>query len=132
MGLFDFLKPKKIIETSELNQQKEPSNHLLIIQFFYGIEDISELHQLEDKLRLLLIENEVGSYQGHEISLDFGDGYLFLIGEDAAKIYECIKPLLESYYFMDKSIATLRNGSFDEDNAQEKDYVLRFSKLADL
>ncbi|MNU63832.1 hypothetical protein D3C71_530900 [compost metagenome] len=130
MGWFGFFQRK---ETSTAKENVTPvsENHLVVIQFFYGIEDISELHHLEDELRLLLIEQGVGSYHGHEISMDFGDGYLFIIGENADKIYECVKPLLQSYYFMDKSIATLRTGSFEQENAQEKDFILRYSKLAE-
>ncbi|AEA45914.1 hypothetical protein [Fluviicola taffensis] len=130
MKLLDLFKVKKTPEAPVLSNQKESSNHLVIIQFFYGIEDLSELNHLENELRLRLIESEIGSYNGHEISLDFGDGYLFFIGEDSEQIYECVKPILENYYFMDKSIATLRTGTFEQENAQEKDFVLRFSKLA--
>lgn len=130
MSLFGFLKKHKAPESSAPEPQDETPNYeMVIVQFFYGIEDIGELHQLEQALNDLISESGVGEYKGHEISLDFGDGYLFLLGPNAEKIYACIKPLLESYYFMDKSIATLRTGDFQHPEAKETDYQLRFAKF---
>ncbi|WP_300353010.1 hypothetical protein [Fluviicola sp.] len=117
------------METTKEKPQPVTENHLVVIQFFYGIEDLNELHELEKQLDSNITINALGKYEGHEISMDFGDGYLYFNGENADQIFQAIKPILEQHYFMDKSIATLRFGSFENPMATEKDYCIRFSKL---
>lgn len=133
MSIFNLFQKPKVSE-NEQPPTPIPENdyEMVIIQFFYGIEDIRELHELEHQLSELINNAGVGEYHGHEISMDFGDGYLFIVGDDAEQIYHCVKPLLESHYFMDRSVATLRSGSFEKQNAQEKDYVLRYKLLSNL
>lgn len=130
MGFFQLFKPKSKAVIPLEEQESTRPNQIVVVQFFYGIEDISDLHILENELKILLQEKKIGTYVGHEISLDFGDGYLFIVGEDAQEIYSSIKPLLETYYFMDKSLATLRSGSFEQSNVKETDHIIRYSKLA--
>ncbi|WP_343632480.1 hypothetical protein [Fluviicola sp.] len=104
-------------------------NHLVVIQFFYGIENLNELHELEKQLDSNITNSALGKYEGHDISMDFGDGYLYFNGKNADQIFDAIKPILEQHYFMDKSIATLRSGSFENPAAEERDFTIRFSKL---
>lgn len=129
MGLFDFFH-KKSMEATKEKTKPVNENHLVVIQFFYGIEDLNELHELEKQLDSNITDNALGKYEGHDISLDFGDGYLYFNGKNADQIFEAIKPILEQHYFMDKSIATLRFGSFENPQAAEKDYCIRFTKLS--
>lgn len=128
MGLFNFFH-KKNMETTKEKPKVDTENHLVVIQFFYGIEDLNELHELEKQLDSNITTNALGKYEGHDISLDFGDGYLYFNGKNADQIFQAIKPILEQHYFMDKSIATLRFGSFENPEAEERDFVVRFSKL---
>ena len=128
MGLFDFFHKKKM-ETTKEKPKVDNENHLVVIQFFYGIEDLNELHELEKQLDSNIKTNSLGKYDGHDISLDFGDGYLYFNGENADQIFQSIKPILEQHYFMDKSIATLRFGSFENPEAKEQDFTIRFAKL---
>lgn len=129
MGWLAFLQRKNT--TSDEPKNAFPAeDHLVVIQFFYGIEDLSELHELEEQLQSNITDSKLGRYEGHDISLDFGDGYLYFNGKNAEQLFEAIKPILEQHYFMDKSIATLRYGAFENPNAQERDCTIRFSKLA--
>ncbi len=129
MGWLAFFQRKNT--TSDESGNAFPAeDHLVVIQFFYGIEDLSELHELEEQLQSNITDTELGRYEGHDISLDFGDGYLYFNGKNAEQLFEAIKPILEQHYFMDKSIATLRYGAFENPNAQERDCTIRFSKLA--
>lgn len=128
MGLFDFFQ-KKNAEVIIEKPTHIDENHLVIIQFFYGIEDLNELHELEKQLDSKITNSALGKYEGHDISLDFGDGYLYFNGENADQIFQSIKPILEQHYFMDKSIATLRFGSFENPTAEERDFTIRFTKL---
>ncbi len=129
MGWFGFFQRKDA--ASAIPGTSFPvEDHLVVIQFFYGIEDLSELHELEAQLQSNITDAKLGRYEGHDISLDFGDGYLYFNGKNAEQLFEAIRPILEQHYFMDKSIATLRYGAFENPNAQERDCTIRFSKLA--
>ncbi|MDR0802956.1 hypothetical protein [Fluviicola sp.] len=129
MGLFGLFQ-RKHTATGKTANSLPPEEHLIVIQFFYGIEDLSELHELEEQLHSNITNSNLGRYEGHDISLDFGDGYLYFNGKNAEKLFEAIKPILERHYFMDKSIATLRYGTFENPDASERDCTIRFSKLA--
>ncbi|MNJ84527.1 hypothetical protein D3C87_19840 [compost metagenome] len=129
MGWLAFFQ-RKNTTSDEPGNAFPAEDHLVVIQFFYGIEDLSELHELEEQLQSNITDTELGRYEGHDISLDFGDGYLYFNGKNAEQLFEAIKPILEQHYFMDKSIATLRYGAFENPNAQERDCTIRFSKLA--
>lgn len=128
MKLFGFFQRKKGKAMKE-NITHMDENHLVVIQFFYGIENLNELHELEKQLDSNITGSALGKYQGHDLSMDFGDGYLYFNGKNADQIFQSIKPILEQHYFMDKSIATLRSGSFENPAAEERDYTIRFSKL---
>jgi len=128
MKLFGIFQKKRADATKE-NAAHMEENQLVVIQFFYGIENLNELHELERQLDSNITSNALGKYEGHDISLDFGDGYLYFNGKNADHIFEAIKPILEQHYFMDKSIATLRSGSFENPKAQERDFTIRFTKL---
>lgn len=130
MRLFDFFQKKNVQATTEKTKRMN-ENQLVVVQFFYGIDDLNELHELEKQLYSNSANNAIGKYEGHEISLDFGDGYLYFNGENAEELFHSIKPILEQHYFMDKSIATLRFGSFENPEAEERDFLIRFSKLSD-
>lgn len=130
MGLLDFFQ-KKTAGTAGQQPIYLDENQLVVIQFFYGIEDLDELHQLEKQLHSIISGGALGKYEGHEISMDFGDGYLYFNGKNAEHLFQSIKPVLEEHYFMDKSIATLRSGSFENPAAEEKDFTIRFRKLSE-
>ncbi|WP_343747705.1 hypothetical protein [Fluviicola sp.] len=129
MSLFGLFQ-RKHTPTDKTATSLPPEEHLVVIQFFYGIEDLSELHELEEQLHSNITNSNLGRYEGHDISLDFGDGYLYFNGKNAEQLFEAIKPILEQHYFMDKSIATLRFGAFENPDARERDCTIRFSKLA--
>jgi|GEM_PF-661437 len=128
MGWFDFFQRKNVDATKEKPTDMD-ENHLVVVQFFYGIEDLNELHELEKQLDSNITSHDLGKYNGHDISMDFGDGYLYFNGKNAEQIFQSIKPILEQHYFMDKSIATLRFGSFENPEAEERDCTIRFVKL---
>jgi hypothetical protein len=128
MNILELFRRKRADIRKENTAHME-ENQLVVIQFFYGIENLNELHELERKLDSNMTSTALGKYEGHDISLDFGDGYLYFNGKNADHIFEAIKPILEQHYFMDKSIATLRSGSFENPSAQERDFTIRFSKL---
>lgn len=110
---------------------KSTNCQMVIVHFFYGVSDLSALHVLEEELDTTVQRNMVGEYHGNEMSSDNGDGYLFILGDSAEKIFTCVKPLLQSFYFMDRSIVTLRSGGISDTSAKELNYLIRYSKLSD-
>ena len=105
MGPFD-----RIIWSKERNKQ-----HSLIITFNYGIEELDELFQLEDKLRDAIELKHVGEYDGHEIAIDSSDGTLFMYGPNAEALFKCVKPILDETEFMRGAVAQLRFGPPSDD-----------------
>lgn len=110
MGLFDKIFGKKVtpMPTQQTIPNKEPE-HAVIIRFNYGVEELDDLHRLEDKLRNI-IDNNVGEYDGHEIATDYSDGVLYMYGPNAEDLFKTIKPILDGTSFMKGAIVKLRFG----------------------
>jgi hypothetical protein len=89
------------------------SEHSVIIHFLYGSTDLSRLFALEDELSSVVDTSGVGEVDGNEIAVDGSDGYLFLYGPDADKLFNAIKPVLESTDFMKGAKVTLQYGPPD-------------------
>jgi len=118
-------------EPTTLNSSKDNvSCQLLVVQFFYGIDNTLLLHEMEEKLINELSKQNVGEYHGYDLSSDMGEGYLFIIGENAEQLFTVSKPIMERYYFMDKSLATLRTGTESSKNIVDTDIIIHFSKFA--
>jgi hypothetical protein len=105
MGPFD-----RIIWSKERHKQ-----HSVIITFNYGIEELDDLFELEDKLRNAIELKRVGEYDGHEIAIDSSDGTLYMYGPNAQTLFKCIKPILDETEFMRGAIAQLRFGPLSDD-----------------
>lgn len=119
MGFFDklFGKPQTHQEKSSKNNKPE---HAVIVRFDYGIERLEPLHALEDKLEEVLGEKGVGEYDGHEIAVDYSDGFLYMYGPNAEMLFKTVKPVLAETEFMKGAKATLRFGP-PEDGVKEVD-----------
>lgn len=105
MGLLDKLFGKK---KPEIEQTK--IEHAVIIHFNYGIDGMDALYGLRDKLERVIEENQLGEYDGHEISTTFSDGFLYMYGPNAEVLFNGIKETLEETHFMHGAEATLRFG----------------------
>jgi len=92
----------------------------VIIYFNKGIPNLDEFYELEDQLRKIIIDNEVGYYDGHEIAMDDSDGFLFMYGLNAEDLFKSVKPTLENTPFMKGAIARLEFRS-SEDKIMEID-----------
>jgi hypothetical protein len=90
---------------SQLNQE-----HSVIVHFQYGIEGLDSLYKLEDDLEAVILEMRVGEYDGHEIAMDNSDGYLYMYGTNAEKLFKAVRPTLEACEFMKGAKAILRFG----------------------
>lgn len=96
----------------------------VIIHFQYGIQGLDSLYQLENKIEKLMKDSKIGEYDGHEIAVDYSDGFLYFYGNDADKLFNEVKPILISSSFMKNAEATLRYGSVEDKNVKEKRVVI--------
>jgi hypothetical protein len=126
MGLFDKLFKLTNKDKSEAVQDENPEQ-AVIISFNYGLDNISYLHNLEDKLETLLADLNVGDCDGHEIATDLSDGFLYLYGPNAETLFKAIKPTLESTDFLVGGIAKLRFGPAEE-GVKEIDVTIESAK----
>lgn len=115
MGIFDklFGRRKKIQQHQEANH-----SHSVIIHFKYGMDSLHPIHQLENILERIMIDNKLGVYDGHEIAVDYSDGYLYFNGKDADEIFKAVKPILLIVDFMKGAKATLHYGKHQDDKTE--------------
>lgn len=99
------------------------SEHCVIVHFDYGKENLDPLHELERRLENDLADKTVGDYDGHEIAVDFSDGFLYLYGDNAERLFKKIKETLETTDFMTGAKVKLRFGP-PEDGVKEIELTL--------
>ena len=80
-------------------EQKAPE-HAVIVHFTYGTTNLEPLFELERKLEHAISEARAGEYDGNEVAVDGSDGYLYMYGPDADRLFEVIRPILEKSSFM--------------------------------
>ena len=97
--------------------------HAVIVHFNYGSTNLDRLFTLEDKLEPAIAAANVGEYDGHEIATDGSDGYLYLYGPDADKLFDAARPILESTAFMRGATVTKRYGP-PEDGVREANVTI--------
>lgn len=114
--------------TAKKTTNENVACQMLVVQFFYGIDNTLLLHQMEDELISELSKQNIGEYHGYDLSADMGEGYLFIIGDNAETLLNVSKPIMEKYYFMDKSLATIRKGSSNSGNVVDQDVIIHFTK----
>jgi hypothetical protein len=103
MGFFDNLFGK-------ISYQTKDTEHAVIIKFNYNIPGLQPLHELEKRLEKTIKDYGVGEYDGHEIAVDYSDGFLYMYGSNAEILFKTIKPVLDETDFMQSAIANLRFG----------------------
>ena len=104
MGLFSKLFGKDAPLSSDVPE------HAVIVNFQYGSTDLQRLFDLEENLESTISDAGVGEFDGHDIAQDGSDGYLYMYGPDADKLFEVVKPLLETTDFTKGAFIKLRYG----------------------
>lgn len=88
-----------------------PNNeHAVVVHFAYGSRDLTKLFALEDELEKVISAAGAGEFDGNDMATDGSDGYLYMYGPNADKLFEAIKPILEKSIFMRGAKAKLRYG----------------------
>lgn len=86
----------------------------VIINFWYGKESLDPLYGLEDELRELMDQENIGEYDGHEIAMDNSDGRLYFYGNSAELLFKTILPVIKKVDFLENAEAMLRFGPPEE------------------
>ncbi|MCL6220731.1 hypothetical protein [Zunongwangia pacifica] len=111
MGILDKLFGSK--KKGKINNDQE-IEHAVIIEFNYGIQGMDKLYDLTDKLKKIIVNNQLGEYDGHEIATDYSDGFIYMYGSNAEALFNGIKETLEQTDFMKGAKAKLRFGPPEE------------------
>ena len=74
--------------------------HAVIIHFTYGSTDLRPLFALEEQLEQAIVAADVGEFDGNEVAANGSDGYLYMYGQDADRLFEVVRPILESSQFI--------------------------------
>jgi hypothetical protein len=125
MGLINLWEEK----TTSKTKNENVACQMLVVQFFYGIDNTLLLHQMEDELISELSKHNIGEHHGYDLSTDMGEGYLFIIGDNGELLFDVTKPIMEKYYFMDKSLATIRSASGNPNPSVNRDIIIHYSKF---
>lgn len=105
------------IEAADVSEQA------VIVHFDYGTTDLQPLFALEERLEAAIADAEAGEYDGNEVAVDGSDGYLYMYGSDADRLFAVVKPILESASFMRGARITVRYGPA-ADGVREEHLVL--------
>ncbi|NYZ61749.1 hypothetical protein [Luteimonas deserti] len=84
--------------------------HAVIVHFNYGSTDLQRLFALEDELEQAISIADAGEFDGNEVATDGSDGYLYMYGPDADKLFAAVEPVLQSSSFMAGATVTKRYG----------------------
>ena len=94
--------------------------HAVIVHFNYGKTDLQPIFDLGDELEAAINNAGVGEFDGNEIARDGSDGSLYMYGPDADRLFESVRPVLESSEFMQGAIVTIRYGP-PQDGVEERE-----------
>ncbi len=100
-------------------EEPDSNEQAVIVEFKYGFPNLDRLFEVDDLLEAAAEKSGAGEHDGHEIAVDLSDGSYYLYGPDADKLYEAIRPVLESQDFTKRAKVTLRYGP-PEDGVPEK------------
>jgi hypothetical protein len=82
----------------------------VIVHFAYGSTDLTRLFALEQELESAIAAASAGEYDGNEVATDGSDGYLYMYGPNADRLFEIVRPVLESSDFMRGAEVRIRYG----------------------
>ena len=98
--------------------------HGVTVNFDYiGSTDLARLFALEEKLEAVINAAKAGELDGNEVATDGSDGFLYMYGPDADRLFEVIRPVLEACSFMRGARITLRYGPATAE-ARRREFVL--------
>lgn len=91
-------------------RKKSKIEHAVLVEFSYGQIDLQPIFQLEERLEQAISSPMVGEYDGNEVATDGSDATLYMYGPDGDKLFNVVKPILESTDFMKGATVIIRYG----------------------
>ena len=88
----------------------DPVEQAVIVHFQYGSTDLGQLFALEGLLEKAIADAKVGEYDGNEVREDGADGYLYMYGPNADRLFETVIPILTKTDFMAGAVVKRRYG----------------------
>ena len=82
----------------------------VIVHFRYGSTDLHRLFAVEYKLETAIKDSKAGKYDGNEIATDGSDGFLYMYGPSADRLFEVVMPVLKTTDFMRGAEVTRQYG----------------------
>ena len=80
------------------------------MHFQYGSTDLARLFAIEERIEKSLVDAHTGEFDGNEVATDGSDGFLYMYGPDADRLFATILPILESCDFIKGATVKLRYG----------------------
>lgn len=94
------VKMTSIFERNDYASNPGPAEQAVIVHFNDGSTDLKPLFALEDKLESAIKQVGAGELDGDEVASDGHDGYIYMYGPSADKLFDAIKPVLTTAPFM--------------------------------
>lgn len=88
----------------------DPVEQAVIVHFQYGSTDLARLFALEDRLEKAIADAKAGEYDGNEVNVDGSDGFLYMYGPDADRLFEAVMAVLKQSEFMGGATVKRRYG----------------------
>jgi len=102
----------------------ESPEHGVLVKFDYlATTDLGPLFALEERLNAAIDAAQAGEFDGNEVATDGSDGFLYMYGPDADRLFEVIRPVLEACPFMRGARITLRYGP-PSSEVRRREFVL--------
>ncbi|NML34200.1 hypothetical protein HHL14_25640 [Paraburkholderia sp. G-4-1-8] len=95
----------------------------MTVHFDYYPQDRPRIGALEHQLRHVIRRAGVGELGDSELHADGNDGYLYMYGPDADRLYAVTSPILQSSRLMKDAEVTKRYGSHTETFALPRNHT---------
>lgn len=97
----------------------------VVVYFRMANDDLGSVQTLGTQLSAAIDRAQAGAYDGHEVALlDGDDAYLFMVGPDAERLFDVVRPLLDASSLMRGARVTLRQGPPEDDDVPERIVML--------
>jgi hypothetical protein len=102
-----------------------PLEQAVMVHFEYGSVDWAPFFAFEETLRERVDSSGAGDYDGNELATSGKDGYLYMYGPNADKLYALAEPLLKSCALLKNATVTLVYGKLGDNSVPRKVFRLR-------
>jgi hypothetical protein len=104
-----------LASTAASPQTAPAQEQAVIVHFNYGFTELKPLRDLEGQLEQALSSSGAGDFDGDEIAVSGKDGYLYMYGASADRVYAVVLPILQGAAFMHGAKVTKVYGELGSD-----------------